>query len=177
MSKSENRRIARPLPVKLTDVEKLDVGDKLAAVGVEIEALNEKVRKINADKRPKVKLALELTRKLHAGTEEREILCDVIRGPGVNIRFVRVDTGETVETRSMTEEERQLDLEGEDWLSATEKRIAEERAEAQAYDGGAAGEDEADDDEPENVVPLAGRSKAKKAARKPKGKGGKGRKR
>lgn len=168
---TEQRRVPRELPCDLTDEEKLAVGEKLAAVGIEIEQCNERSRKIAADKRPKVKLALELTRKLHAGAEVRTVLCDVVEGPGVNIRFVRVDTGETVEQRAMLPEERQAKMAGGDWFAETQKAV--ERAQG----GGGGDEGGAEDDEPEDdgkVVPFGGRTTTKKAARSPRKPGGKG---
>lgn len=176
--KDEPRRVSREVDVELTDDEKLEIGAKLAAVGCEIDRLQERVRAINADKRPKVKEALELTKKLHSGVEKRTLLCEVIEGPGHNISFRRPDTGEVFGQRAMTPEERQVKLAGGDWLSATEEAL--ERAQA----GSTGGDEDDDGDDGEdggNVVHApfgSGRSTAKKAARKPgKGAKGKGRKR
>ncbi len=180
MGKNEEpRKVSREVDVALTDDEKLDLGEQLAAVGMEIEQCNEKVRKINADKRPKVKLALELTRKLASGVEKRDLLCEVIEGPGMNIAFRRPDTGELFGERAMTPEERQLKIAGRDWLEATEEAAARGKQEAAGGgDGDDLGDDE-DDDDGDNVVPFGGRSSAKKAARSPRKGGGKskGRKR
>lgn len=88
----------------------------------------------------------------------------------VNIAFRRTDTGELFGQRAMTPEERQAKIAGGDWLAETEKAAQRGKDAAGAGSGG----DEDDGDEPDNVVPFGGRSTAKKAARKPKGGGGKG---
>lgn len=146
--KDEPRRVTREVDVELTDDEKLELGSKLAAVGCEVDQLQEKIRKINADKRPKVKEALELTKKLHSGVEKRMLLCEVIEGPGHNISFRRPDTGEVFGQRAMTPEERQVKLAGGDWLSATEEAL--ERA--QAGSNGGDDDETEDDSDGSNVV-------------------------
>lgn len=171
------RRVSRDLPCKLTTEEKLDLLEQIGAVGGEIQDLEAKIGEINANKRPKVKERKKLERIAEKGEQVKTIMCEVHEGPGVNIRIVRLDTGETVEQRPMTPEERQGN-----WLAETEKAAERGKQKARKGGGGSDDGDEEDEDEDDdsNVLPFGSRAPAsKKAARKP-GKGGgkgKGRKR
>jgi hypothetical protein len=164
------RRVPRELDCKLTDPEKLEIGDQLASALTEHDDKQAEKVKITADQQPIKKLIKQLQKKLKLGVEQRTVLCEVHEGPGANIRLIRTDTHQVVEERAMTPAEAQGD-----WLEQTEAAV--ERAKGKR---GKAAQDDVDDDdipfgddgESDNVVPLAGRTGNRKAARKP-GKGSK----
>jgi uncharacterized protein YhaN len=166
------RTVPRECACELTDEEKLQLGAEIAAKSVEIQEIEELQSQLGTKKRPMVKDLKALHKKLHKGTEDRTLLCEVIEGPGQNISFRRPDTGEVFGTRAMTAEERQLKLDGrEDWLSGTQDAVERARGMASGGDNDEddEGEGESDDDDVTgSVVPFGGRAPAsKKAARKP----------
>ncbi len=148
------RTLQRELECELTDRERDQLTRKHIDLETQVDELKEERTKINAKIRPIAKESREMVRKLKSNTEMRLIRCTVHEGPGVNIRIVRDDTGETVEQRAMTDEERQLKVNGEDWLEATERAV--ERAKS----GGDESED-GDDGSDDNVTPI-GRGKGAK---------------
>lgn len=163
------RRVTRELPCKLTDDEKLALGDALASALVEHDEKQEEKKKITADQQPIKKLVKALQNKLKSGTEMRTVPCEVHEGPGYNVRIIRADTKQVVEERPLNPEERQTKLAGGDWMAETEK------AAQRGKGGGGGGDDEDELDEDDGkVIPFGGRTTVKKAARKPKGGGGKG---
>lgn len=175
------RRVSRELDCKLTDKEKLELGDQLASALTEYDDKQDEKQKITADQKPITKLIKQLQKKIKNGVEQRTASCEVIEGPGANIKIIRTDTREVVEERPMTPAEAQGD-----WLEQTEAAVERgkgKRGKAEPtverdddIDFGGGDELGDDDEDGGNVVPLTGRTGTRKAARKPGGKG-KGRKR
>ena len=137
---SKPRTLQRDLPCKLSDAELIKIGKQLATLQKEIDGYRDKQRELAAKIRPLAKMVSAHVTSIDNGTELRLVKCEVHEGPGVNIRIVRTDTGETIENRAMTESERQGN-----WLQATEdasakgKAAAKEKAKAGAKKGGKGG--------------------------------------
>jgi hypothetical protein len=108
-------KTTKRLPVQLTEEDLRDRGDALAASVQQTAALTEEKKAQDAEINGKIKLSKEITRKL-AGilaskTEEREVECDVTKDyKGNTVTTSRSDTGEVVDTRPMTPDERQEEL-------------------------------------------------------------------
>lgn len=164
------RTVTRELKCSLSDQERLRLGDQLVSNESEHAQLQEAKAKLSADQRPLKKKSKELITKLKDGTELRTIECEKhLLYSSKEVFYVRTDTGEKFDRRTMTAEELQGDFFAEAGAAVEEGRKAKKGGKGSK----AAHDDESDAD---NVVPFgAGRATTKKAARKPAG--GKGRKR
>jgi hypothetical protein len=105
----------RPLPVALTDEEVQAKGRKAAKLQDQCEGIEAKLKTVGKELRDELKAKRgELRGLLHDvsnGTEDRDVLCweqmDYNRG---EVRVIRADDGKTVESRTMTPDERQEKL-------------------------------------------------------------------
>lgn len=119
---SELAKYGRELSGRLSDLASIELEKKEAA-----DNFKSRMSKID-------KAIGEIQRKLHDGSEERVIECEqVLSFDTATVTIIRKDTGEVVEERPMTDEERQMPL-GMDLDDA---------------DNEAPEEGEGDDDEPE----------------------------
>ncbi len=105
----------RTLPVELTDDELLQRGDELARA---IQAVREEERHQKAQ-REAMKDALaslqgdcaRLAQVVRERAEPRSVGCRIVHDYAANaVQLVREDTGEVIESRAMSDHERQLGL-------------------------------------------------------------------
>ncbi len=103
--------VERELPVKLTEAELMKLGDQAAEDQRAIEHVKIDIKSLNEDKKG---LEDARTRKLHdikAGVEQRLVKCLIEEDLDKNVlRVTRQDTGEIVEERALTLQERQGEL-------------------------------------------------------------------
>jgi hypothetical protein len=105
----------RPIVCKLTEPERLQMGDLLAAKELEYTQV-EKDKKAAMDDFKEQLDAIAasikaLSETITAGEEERQLECYIVPDVTANtITYVRTDTDEVVHERSMTQEERQRGL-------------------------------------------------------------------
>lgn len=111
MSESEN--IQRVLPVKLTADERDERGRELSQAWDDYEVIEEEKKDVSKgltkklrDKRADIS---KLSRTLKVGVEPRVVTCRWVEDFNHNVkRLVRQDTGDIVEERALTTDERQL---------------------------------------------------------------------
>jgi len=108
------RSIAMPLKCVLTDREKLERGERAAEIEMKINVEEEEYREVRKEYREKLKgLKAErylLLDEIRNG-EERPVECTVREDYARDmVMVVRNDTGEVVEERPMTAEDRQQRL-------------------------------------------------------------------
>lgn len=108
-------RTTQRLPVQLTDEELLDRSTALVDNIQKTAALEEEKKSVDADFKGKIKARAEVSRKLTEiisnRTEDREVECEVKKDfERGTVTTVRMDTGEVVETRPITADERQEEL-------------------------------------------------------------------
>lgn len=150
--------VLRDLPVKLTEAELLEKGDRIADIEFEIDGLVEQRKKLNRKIKDLNVERHNLSRDVDTGTEERQVACRWQEDYDQNCKhLVRQDTGETIDTVALTADDRAVEFD---------------------FDGDGVPLD--GDAEPDNVTPISkgGKSKgdaaagqSKRAARKPKGDG------
>ena len=105
-------KTTKKLPVMLTEDEMRERGEALAESVETTAALTEEKKANDAEINGKIKTSKEITRKLSriiaSKTEDREVECEITKDfeRGV-VTLHRCDTGEVVETRPMTPDERQ----------------------------------------------------------------------
>ena len=108
-------KTTKRLPVQLNEDELRERGDALAGSVQQTAALVEEKKAQDAEINGKIKLSKEITRKLSGNiatkTEDREVECDQTKDfeRGIVTTF-RSDTGEQVDQRAMTAEERQEEM-------------------------------------------------------------------
>jgi hypothetical protein len=109
------KKLTRNLPCRLTETELLDRADQLSVVVQETTAeegrqtdvkAQMKARLTELDAR-KTRLAITIGRKEEYRDVEVELMADVQAG---TVTIYRMDNGEALETRPMTEQERQSSL-------------------------------------------------------------------
>jgi len=109
------RTEARSLPVKLTDEELRERGDSLAQVIQNLRTEEDRQVDIKAQMKArlaeldakKTQLAITISRR----EEDREVMVDTYHDyDRLKVEMVRQDTGETINSRRMTEAEQQLPL-------------------------------------------------------------------
>lgn len=112
---AKNERIHRELRVNLSDEEKVaygkELGDVLHGIAVEDEKKTLAAELHKAAVKPLESRVTELGKCLRNGWEERFVECEVsldFRTGSVSV--IRLDTGEVIESRGMTAEERQMDI-------------------------------------------------------------------
>ena len=108
-------KTTKRLPVQLTPEERQERGDALANSVQQTAALGEEKKAQDAEINGKIKLSKEVTRKLSqiitTGTEDRDVECDVVKDfKAGTVTTFRSDTGEQVDQRTLTAEERQEEL-------------------------------------------------------------------
>lgn len=107
--------IDRELPVKLTDRERLELGEDIAAA--QMKAEQAELDKKAADEGYKGIIdgayadVSQLTRTLRYGARVSLVQCQIRRDYRLgHIRTVRMDTNEEIESRPMTRDERQMGM-------------------------------------------------------------------
>lgn len=109
------RRVTRNLPCRLTDAELLDRADQLSVVVQETSAeearqtdlkTQMKARLTELDSK-KTRLAITIGRKEEYRDVEVELMADIQAG---TVTVYRMDTSEAIETRPMSEQEKQATL-------------------------------------------------------------------
>jgi len=114
--KPKPETVKRTLPCALTDADRVRLGSELAeALGREA-ALESDLAAFKASHKAKVLPVQERIRQISSdlrdGHELRAVECRIVRDiKAGSVKFVRLDTEETVDERGMTDAERQLDLE------------------------------------------------------------------
>ncbi len=109
--------ISRDLPVKLTEGELAQVAREIGRLNADRQTM-EGQAKVSADQwKDRIRgieaRAADLATKAHAGEEARSVECNEVFDYRLGeVRVERVDTGEKLETRPMTTEERQPSLPG-----------------------------------------------------------------
>lgn len=113
--KVTKKRIMRLLPVRLTAKEAEARAQSLAATKLEIDRLSVEAKVMASNYKDQLKGLGEQLRRLanvvKAGEEQRDVPCDVTLDFTEGTYYVlRTDTGEFLDTRPLTEGERQLNL-------------------------------------------------------------------
>jgi len=97
------------VPIGLSDEEVAELGKRLAAIEPQIDELKAQVKDLNADIRELRTRRTVLSQEIRNGTGNRPVVCKLIghfdRG---KVEVVREDTGEIVEMRDMTDDQRQM---------------------------------------------------------------------
>lgn len=111
----ETKRVVRNLPVKLTDVELLEFGKRLAQSSSDISGEEDRQTQVKAELKARLgAIENERTRLaaiVSSGRENRDISCDLVFDYSrLIVECVRLDSKEVVETRRMTEAEQQRKL-------------------------------------------------------------------
>lgn len=97
----------RKLPVKLTEPELLKRGDEMAACELEIEKQKGVLGGVNSEIKKATKRRKELGHVIDSGTETRDVRCEWIEDFPKNVwRLVRQDTGDEVDSRPMSANDR-----------------------------------------------------------------------
>jgi ABC-type molybdenum transport system ATPase subunit/photorepair protein PhrA len=108
--------ISKSLLCKLTDEERKDFGIKLATTLEEVQRVEEEKKRKADHYKDRIgglqATADELRRKVSTGQEWRDVECVVILDePAKGIKSIsRTDTGEVIETKPMTDADKQLQL-------------------------------------------------------------------
>ena len=105
----------RDLSCSLSTKERADAANKLADVLDDIMRLEDDKKTMAADLSAQIKrLSAEvrqLTRQVKEGTATRSVLCELkLNWTKLTATTVRTDSGQVVEERGMTEDEKQLDF-------------------------------------------------------------------
>jgi hypothetical protein len=108
-------KTTKKLPTQLSEEELRERGDALAESVEKTAALAEEKKAQDAEINGKIKLSKEITRKLSriiaSKTEDRDVECDVVKDyKAGTVTTFRSDTGEQVDQRTLTAEERQEEL-------------------------------------------------------------------
>lgn len=132
----------RELQCTLTESELLARGAALAEAELQIERLKLKRADVSAEIKAQRELRRELAGVIDTGTERRDVRCVWIEDFSKNcFRLIRQDTGEEVDTRAMTADDRQLAM--DDVGGGEPGRPAEETIDLDDE----AGDDDREDDE------------------------------
>lgn len=107
--------IKEVLPVKLTDAERLERADDLANAVQAVEDAKRHKKIVTRDASAKVDTAeaqrADLADVVASGREYREVIVHrVLNYEDGTVMEIRTDTGETIRSRNMTDEERQATL-------------------------------------------------------------------
>lgn len=105
-------QVTRHLPVVLSDHERLKIGDDLGRTTQTLQAAERRKKEVTsqltADIETHKSTLVRLGTLLANGYEERPVTCDMtIDRLGDRVTVVRKDTGEIVECRTLTNDERQ----------------------------------------------------------------------
>lgn len=109
------KEVTRSLPCRLTDPELLTKADELSVVVQEVSAEEDRQTDVKAQMKAKLteldarktRLAITIGRKEEYRDVRCELQADVQAG---TVTVIRTDTGESLETRPMTEDEKQKSL-------------------------------------------------------------------
>jgi hypothetical protein len=107
--------ITRPCPVRLTEAEKVSFGEALARETALLAETEDNLAAMRSDFKAKAEehraQINRISRIIQNGYESREVPCQEKRNFEENSVIVfRVDTGEIVETRAMTDADRQMEI-------------------------------------------------------------------
>lgn len=98
----------RTCDVQLTEAERAARGNEMSECELAIETLKSERSELSRRVRDREKRRNELGHVLERGTESREVTCEWVPVFAQNVlRLCRADTGEIVEERAMTAEDRQ----------------------------------------------------------------------
>lgn len=117
-------KLTRQLPVELTDAELLDYGATIANAEESLSQLEEEEKAYKAQvKAKRESLTADVSRlaaAVRAKSEHREVQCEELRDWGNGrVLVVRMDTGQTIEDRTMPEGmQRELELRAEQAAAA-----------------------------------------------------------
>jgi len=120
------RKITKALPVRLTDAEVLQYGRDAARAVSDRERIESELASVKADYKGKIEeqsaIVSKLSPRIHSGIETREVECEEVRNwTKAVVTVTRWDTGETIESRPMREDEKQMEVD----LGADESAKAE----------------------------------------------------
>lgn len=109
------KSLTRNLPCRLTDDELRQRGDSLAEVVQELHAEDDRQADVKAQMKARLteleakqtRYAIVISRREEYRDVECDLFADTVRG---TVDIVRRDTGDTIETRPITEDERQRAL-------------------------------------------------------------------
>jgi hypothetical protein len=109
------KREDRDLPVRVNDAQAIDYGENMSNLVNEQTAIETDLSAYGSEKRKRLREIKKEVKRLAVAIHDRQELasvqCDVVSDFSTNsIRIIRLDTKETVETRAMTAEERQTEL-------------------------------------------------------------------
>lgn len=116
MAKNNNYITKRHLPVKLTDVELLDISRELAKDSQDLQESENRKKEVNAEFTAKMngmKSSIEIaSRKISTGEEYRDVDCEVQLNTEERKKIVtRTDTWKVVKTENLTTDDLQQELE------------------------------------------------------------------
>lgn len=107
----EERSVVRSLPVPLEPLDVAEKAARIAALDAEIEALEDRRRALNSDINEKKGAIREACKQVRLGADERQTNVAIRISYSRNeYSAVRIDTGQEIENRPLTAEERQSDL-------------------------------------------------------------------
>ncbi len=109
------RKITKSLPVKLTDTEILQYGKDLARAYAEKARVEAELDAIKDDYKGKTSEQAaqigKLSGRVHSGIETREVECEEVKNwNSMTVVTTRLDTFETIESRPMREDEKQMEI-------------------------------------------------------------------
>ena len=111
MTNKSTEVVKRDLPVELNAAEKLDFGEKMADAELSIAALKKEMEPLKAAVKDHAAERARLAECIDSGTEERQVNCKWIETIEENVtRLIRQDTGDVVEERALSAEEREQSL-------------------------------------------------------------------
>lgn len=111
----ETRRLTKLLKVMFAVKERLGMGDQMANAVRNIKQAQEELKSVKAQYDSKIKQfeaeIANMSERLNSGWEMRSVECEEIKDFQTgNVITRRIDTGERIEERAMTFEERQQEL-------------------------------------------------------------------
>jgi len=108
MARSEGQIVTRKVNVKLTEQELLECGERMSQCELRIENYKGERNGVNAKIKEQTEERNKLAHMIESEVEEREVECKWVKDFTANLwKLNRVDTGATVESRTMTPEDRQ----------------------------------------------------------------------
>lgn len=110
------KRVMKSLPCKMTDEEVRLKGRRLAELVLQRASLQGEQKSVAADFRQRIKdvdeSIAEVRDEVDSGEEMRPVTCVETKTSRGTIETVRIDTGETIGSRPLTDEERQEEMPG-----------------------------------------------------------------
>ena len=107
--------IVEHLPVRLTDAEVLDVSRKSAELHSQCALLTAELKSVTSDIKGRIKEAekdiFHLQNVIRSQQEYRDVQCEKSMHYDIaQVTLTRLDTGHVIETRPMTRDERQMEM-------------------------------------------------------------------